>query len=106
METLQLCLRIATSGTQFKITIELFEIDLSVESIDNTLRDAVQNATTLCAEALARKGYAVTQKDVILALETALTGVHVDGSGPSKEEVWDAFRSTGKSSDDKDYSVN
>lgn len=73
-ESLQLCLRLAAApgNGAYKVTIELFEIDLVVESIDLDLRGAVRGAADRCAEQLRERGYAVTSADVIDALEEAL----------------------------------
>ena len=73
-ESLQLCLRLAAApgNGAYKVTIELFEIDLVVESIDLDLRGAVKSAADRCAEQLRERGYAVTAADVIGALEDAL----------------------------------
>jgi hypothetical protein len=73
-ESLQLCLRLAAApgNGAYKVTIELFEIDLVVESIDIDLRGAVRAAADRCAEQLRERGYAVTSADVIGALEDAL----------------------------------
>jgi hypothetical protein len=73
-ESLQLCLRLAAApgNGAYKVTIELFEIDLVVESIDLDLRGAVRGAADRCAEQLRERGYAVTTADVIGALEEAL----------------------------------
>jgi hypothetical protein len=73
-ESLQLCLRLAAApgNGAYKVTIELFEIDLVVESIDLDLRGAVRSAADRCAEQLRERGYAVTAADVIGALEDAL----------------------------------
>ena len=73
-ESLQLCLRLAAApgNGAYKVTIELFEIDLVVESIDLDLRGAVRGAADRCAEQLRERGYAVTSADVIDALEDAL----------------------------------
>jgi hypothetical protein len=73
-ESLQLCLRLAAApgNGAYKVTIELFEIDLVVESIDLDLRGAVRAAADRCAEQLRERGYAVTAADVIGALEDAL----------------------------------
>ncbi|MGH7271018.1 MAG: hypothetical protein ACREJ3_11360, partial [Polyangiaceae bacterium] len=56
----------------YKVTIELFEIDLVVETIDFDLRGAVRAAADRCAEQLRERGYAVTSADVIGALDAAL----------------------------------
>jgi len=73
-ESLQLCLRLAAApgNGAYKVTIELFEIDLVVESIDLDLRGAVRAAADRCAEQLRERGYVVTAADVIGALENAL----------------------------------
>jgi uncharacterized protein (UPF0147 family) len=73
-ESLQLCLRLAAApgNGAYKVTIELFEINLVVESIDLDLRGAVRAAADRCAEQLRERGYAVTAADVIGALEDAL----------------------------------
>ncbi len=73
-ESLQLCLRLAAApgNGAYKVTIELTEIDLVVESIDVDLRGAVRGAADRCAEQLRDRGYAVTAADVIGALEEAL----------------------------------
>jgi hypothetical protein len=73
-ESLQLCLRLAAApgNGAYKVTIELFEIDLVVESIDLDLRGAVRAAADRCAEQLRERGYSVTSADVIGALEDAL----------------------------------
>jgi hypothetical protein len=73
-ESLQLCLRLAAApgNGAYKVTIELFEIDLVVESVDLDLRGAVRSAADRCAEQLRERGYAVTSADVIGALEDAL----------------------------------
>src|SRR4051794_27224303 len=73
-ESLQLCLRLAAApgNGAYKVTIELFEIDLVVESIDLDLKGAVRSAADRCAEQLRERGYAVTATDVIGALEEAL----------------------------------
>ena len=73
-ESLQLCLRLAAApgNGAYKVTIELFEIDLVVESIDLDLKGAVRAAADRCAEQLRERGYAVTATDVIGALEEAL----------------------------------
>jgi hypothetical protein len=73
-ESLQLCLRLAAApgNGAYKVTIELFEIDLVVESIDLDLRGAVRSAADRCAAQLRERGYAVTAADVIGALEEAL----------------------------------
>ena len=73
-ESLQLCLRLAAApgNGAYKVTIELFEIDLVVESIDLDLRGAVHGAADQCAEQLRDRGYAITAADVIGALEDAL----------------------------------
>jgi hypothetical protein len=73
-ESLQLCLRLAAApgNGAYKVTIELFEIDLVVESVDLDLRGAVRTAADRCAEQLRERGYAVTAVDVIGALEEAL----------------------------------
>jgi hypothetical protein len=78
-ESLQLCLRLAAAPGDgaYKVTIELLEIDLIVESIDLDLRGAVRGAAARCAEQLRQRGYAVTPADVIDALEEAL-----ESSGP------------------------
>ena len=72
-ESLQLCLRLASApgNGAYKVTIELFEIDLVVESIDLDLRGAVRAAADRCAEQLRERGYAVTAADVIGAREVA-----------------------------------
>jgi hypothetical protein len=73
-DSLQLCLRLAAAPGDgaYKVTIELSEIDLIVESIDLDLRGAVRGAATRCAEQLCERGYAVTSADVMTALEEAL----------------------------------
>ena len=73
-ESLQLCLRLAAApgNGAYKVTIELFEIDLVVESIDLDLHGAVRAAADRCAEQLRERGYVVTAADVIGALEEAL----------------------------------
>jgi hypothetical protein len=73
-ESLQLCLKLAAApgNGAYKVTIELFEIDLVVESIDLDLRGAVRAAADRCAEQLRARGYVVTAADVIGALEDAL----------------------------------
>jgi hypothetical protein len=75
-ESLQLCLKLAAApgNGAYKVTIELFEIDLVVESIDLYLRGAVRAAADRCAEQLRARGYVVTAADVIGALEDALEG--------------------------------
>jgi hypothetical protein len=86
-ESLQLCLRLAAApgNGAYKVTIELFEIDLVVESIDLDLRGAVRNAADRCAEQLRERGYAVTSADVIGALEDALETS--DALPPKKREL-------------------
>lgn len=73
-ESLQLCLRLAAApgNGAYKVTIELVEIDLVVESVDVDLHGAVRGAADRCAEQLRNRGYAVTAADVIGALEEAL----------------------------------
>jgi hypothetical protein len=78
-ESLQLCLRLAAApgNGAYKVTIELFEIDLVVESIGLDLRGAVRGAADQCAEQLRDRGYAITSADVIGALEEALESSQV-----------------------------
>jgi hypothetical protein len=85
-ESLQLCLRLAAApgNGAYKVTIELFEIDLVVESVDLDLRGAVRGAADRCAEQLRERGYAVTSADVIGALEEALEGSEMLPKAPPK----------------------
>lgn len=73
-QSLQLKLRLAaepdTGG--FAVTIEFFEIDVSVEVLDIDLRRAIRTAAGRCAQRLCDHGYAVTPADVIRAFEDAL----------------------------------
>ena len=73
-ESLQLCLRLAAApgNGAYKVTIELFEIELVVEAIDLDLLGAVHAAADRCAQQLRERGYAVTSADVVGALENAL----------------------------------
>ena len=65
-ESLQLCLKLAAApgNAAYKVTIELFEIDLVVESVDLHLRGAVRAAADRCAQRLRERGYEVTSADV------------------------------------------
>ncbi len=56
----------------YQVSIELTEVDVSVEVVDFDLRRAVKMAADQCAERLRDHGYAVTASDVIGALEEAL----------------------------------
>jgi uncharacterized membrane protein (DUF2068 family) len=84
-ESLQLCLKLAAApgNGAYTVTIELFEIDLVVETVDLDLRGAVRAAADRCAEQLRERGYAVTSADVIGALEEALQASDI-GSQPMR----------------------
>ena len=74
---LQLDLRVdAAPGTgAFKATIELRELDLSVEAVAVDLGEAMRSAAESCAKRLDELGYAVTPADVLGALEETLEPV-------------------------------
>lgn len=71
---LQLDLRVdaAAGSGAFKATIELRELDLSVEAIALDLGEAMRSAAERCAQRLDELGYAVTPADVLGALEETL----------------------------------
>ena len=73
-QSLQLKLRLADEPDTgaFAVTIEFFEIDVSVEVLDIDLRRAIRTAAGRCARRLCDHGYAVTPADVIRAFEDAL----------------------------------
>ena len=73
-QALQLKLRLASDPTTgaYEVSIELTEVDVSVEVLDIDLRRAIRTAAERCADRLRDKGYAVTPTEVIGALEDAL----------------------------------
>jgi hypothetical protein len=74
VQSLQLKLRLATDPTTsaYEVTIELSEVDVTVEVLDVDLRRAIRTAAERCAAQLRDHGYAVTIGEVVGALEEAL----------------------------------
>jgi formyltetrahydrofolate synthetase len=71
---LQLKLRLAAEPELggYHVTIELSEVEVTVDVADQDLRRAVRTAADKCAEALRDRGFNVTTAEVLAALEDAL----------------------------------
>lgn len=71
---LKLKLRLASDPDtgEYRVTIELSEVCLTVEVRDADLRRAVATAAERCAERLREQGFTATAAEVLAALEDAL----------------------------------
>jgi hypothetical protein len=71
---LQLKLRLASDPEtgDYRVTIELSEVCVTVEVKDADLRRAASTAAEQCAERLRERGFTVTATEVLGALEDAL----------------------------------